>query len=210
LSTFQWSLVRLSGLYLLVLVPPFHFLDNLSMTLNVFCRWFPLLHLLRNTSQTQVVPDTDGSVIVVKTTKQVSFWVTLLLPTLARERTFQNMIGLHFCYWCIVVLWEGLRLSVALHPTRRRHFYVFSVFFRVFFLWWLAFFEEKKSSLGVLVQWIHWTTARTVHVSCVRYHCLDLFYMMFVETCISFMGLSVIRMVRSVENKMRGVSEGKK
>ena len=38
---------------------------------------------------------------------QTSFWVTLLLTTLARERTFQNMIDLHFCYWCIVVLWQG-------------------------------------------------------------------------------------------------------
>ena len=79
-------------------------LNVLSMTLNVLRIWFALLHLLRNASQTQVVPDTDGPGLVTKATKQESFCVTLLLPTLARERTFQDMIGLHFCYWCIVVL----------------------------------------------------------------------------------------------------------
>ncbi len=78
-----------------MLVPPFHFLDNLSMSLNVLHRWFALLHLLRNAFQTQVVPDADGPEMVAKTTKQASFCVTLLLPTLARERTFQNVIGLH-------------------------------------------------------------------------------------------------------------------
>jgi hypothetical protein len=46
---------------------------------------------------------------------QASFWVNLLLPTLARERA----------------------LSVVLCPNwrRRRHFYVFTVFFRVSFPW---------------------------------------------------------------------------
>ena len=91
--------------------------DNLIMALNVLHRWFVLLHLLRIDSLDQVVPVADGPEIVSKTTKQASFCVTLLLPTLARERTFQDMIGLHFCYWCIVVLWSGLRRSVALRPT---------------------------------------------------------------------------------------------
>jgi hypothetical protein len=63
----------LSGLYLVVIVPPFHFLDNLSMVLNVLGRWFALMHLLRNASQVQVVPDTDGPEIVGKTTQQASF-----------------------------------------------------------------------------------------------------------------------------------------
>ena len=92
-------------------------LNVLSMSLNVLCIWFALLHLLRSASQTQVVPGADGSEIVAKTTKQASFCVTLRLLTLARECTFQDMIGLHFCCWCIVVLWPGLRRSVALHPT---------------------------------------------------------------------------------------------
>ena len=74
---------------LLVVVPPFHFLDNFSMTFNVLRRWFVLLHLLQNSSQDQGVPDTDGSEKVAKTTKQ-------LMPSLARERTFQNMIGINF------------------------------------------------------------------------------------------------------------------
>ena len=84
-------------------------LNVLSMMLNVLWIWFELLHIfLRSVSQTQVVPVVDGPEIVDKTTKQASFCVTLLLPTLTRERTFQNMIGLHFWYWCTVVLWEGL------------------------------------------------------------------------------------------------------
>ena len=124
---------RFSKSHLLVLVPPFHFLHNFSMALNVLRRWFALLHLLRNASQAQVVPGADGSEKVAKTTQQASSRVPLLLPTLARERTFQNMIGIHFCYWCIVVLWPG-----------RRHFYVFTVFFRVFFSRGFAFFEGKK------------------------------------------------------------------
>jgi lysylphosphatidylglycerol synthetase-like protein (DUF2156 family) len=103
------------------------------MALNVLRRWFALLHLLRNASQAQVVPGADGSEKVAKTTQQASSRVPLLLPTLARERTFQNMIGIHFCYWCIVVLWPG-----------RRHFYVFPVFFRVLFSRGFAFFEGKK------------------------------------------------------------------
>jgi hypothetical protein len=61
-----------------------------------------------------------------------------------RERTFQNMIGLHFCYWCIVVLCQGLCLSVDLRPTWWRHIYVFTVFFRVFFSWGFVFLKRKK------------------------------------------------------------------
>jgi hypothetical protein len=53
-------------LYLLVIVP-FHFLDNFIMTLNVLRRWFALFHLLRNASQDQVVPDTHGPEKVDKT-----------------------------------------------------------------------------------------------------------------------------------------------
>ncbi len=54
------------------------------------------------------------------------------------------MIGLHFYYWCFVVLWPGPYLSVVLHPTWRRHFYVFTVFLWVLFSWGFAFFQEKK------------------------------------------------------------------
>ena len=138
LPTFQWSLSPLSGLYLLVIVPPFHFLHNFIMVLNVIRRWFALLHLLRNAFQSQVVPDADGSEKVAKTTQQASSWVPLLLPTLARERTFQNMIGIHFWYWCIVVLWPG-----------RRHFYVFSVFQSAFFKRVCFFWRKKKIFLSL-------------------------------------------------------------
>ncbi len=84
-------------------------------------------------SQDQVVPGADGPEKIAKTTKQASSWVPLLLSTLVREHTFQNMIGIHFCYWCIVILWSGWR-----------HFYVFSVFFWVLFSRGFAFFEGKK------------------------------------------------------------------
>jgi hypothetical protein len=62
--------------------------------------------------------------------------------------TFQNMISLHFYYLCVVVLWQGLWLSLTLHPTCWRHFYVFAVFFRVLFSWGFAFFEGKKIVLA--------------------------------------------------------------
>jgi hypothetical protein len=86
-----------------------------------------------------VVPGADGPEKVAKTTKQTSSGVPLLLPTLARERTFQNIIGIHFCYWCIVVLWAG-----------RRHFlYVFTqCFSECFFQEGLLFLKGKKSSFG--------------------------------------------------------------
>jgi hypothetical protein len=91
------------------------------------------------------------------------------------------MIGIHFCYWCIVVLCPG-----------RRHFYVFTVFFRVLFSRGFAFFEGKKKIVLAsgrechtkgwkrdekgqkknqifftardLVQWIHYTSPRAVYV----------------------------------------------
>ncbi len=77
-------------------------------------------------------------------------------------RTFQNMIGLHFCYWCIVVLWQGLCLSVALRSTWWKHLYVFTVIQCAFFMR-VCFFEGKIFFLG-RVQWIHFTTARAVYV----------------------------------------------
>ncbi len=47
--------------------------------------------------------------------------------------TTQNMIGIHYCYWCIVVLWQGLR-----------HFHVFTVFLECFFQEGLLFLRRKK------------------------------------------------------------------
>ena len=113
------------------------------MALNVLRRWFALLHLLRNASQAQVVPGADGSEKVAKTTQQASSRVPLLLPTLARERTFQNMIGIHFCYWCIVVLWPG-----------RRHFCVFSVFPSAFFKTVFAPGSVKKGDLRTFTKFV--------------------------------------------------------
>jgi hypothetical protein len=76
---------------------------------------------------------------------------------------FQNMIGLHFCYWCIVVLWQEMSLSVSLRLTWWRHFYVFKVFFRVFFSWGFSFFEGKKNCSDYIIE-----TVSVVVVSLIR------------------------------------------
>ncbi len=55
-----------------------------------------------STSMLPLVQGADGSEVVGQTTKQASFCVTLLLMTLLRERTFQEIIGRQW-YWCMVV-----------------------------------------------------------------------------------------------------------
>ncbi len=73
------------------------------------------MHLFRTASHPQVVPGADGPEVVAQTTKQASFCVTLLLATLVRERTFQEIVGLHVFYCCMVVLWPGRLQSGTLH-----------------------------------------------------------------------------------------------
>ena len=72
------------------------------MTLNVLLLWVSPLHLFRTDSYPQVVPGVDGPEVVDQTTKQTSFCVTLLIVTLVRERTFQEIVGLHVYYFIVV------------------------------------------------------------------------------------------------------------
>ena len=81
-----------------MLVPLLQLLDNLSMTLNVLWIWVAPVHLFRTDSHPQVVLGVDGLEVVSQTTKQASFCVTLLLVTLVRERTFQEIVSLHVYY----------------------------------------------------------------------------------------------------------------
>jgi hypothetical protein len=72
----------------------------------------------------------------------------LLFVTLVRDRTFQEIIGLHFYYCCMVVLWTGRIPSGVLRHTWRRHFCVSLVLFEVIFN--LGFlFLRKKNSFGL-------------------------------------------------------------
>ena len=75
-----------------MLVPLLQLLDNLSMTLNVLWIWVAPMHLFRTASHPQVVPGADGPEVVTQTTQQSSFCFTLLLATLVRERTFQEIL----------------------------------------------------------------------------------------------------------------------
>ncbi len=91
----------------------------------------------------------------VQTTKQASFCVTLLFPTLVRECTFctfQEIIGLYFWYWCLLVLWPGWHRSGSLHHTWRRHFKSLC-FPRVILTTWFSFFNYSRE-----VKWIHFTS----------------------------------------------------
>ena len=97
-----------------MLVPLLQLLDNLSMTLNVIWIWVAPMHLFRTVSHVQVVPGANGREVVVQTTKQASFCVTLLIVNLVREFTFQEIVGLHVYYCCMVVLWSGRIKSGAL------------------------------------------------------------------------------------------------
>jgi hypothetical protein len=64
---------------------------------NMCCFLFPSVvssRVFLSTSMLPLVQGADGSEVVGQTTKQASFCVTLLLMTLLRERTFQEIIGL--------------------------------------------------------------------------------------------------------------------
>ena len=87
-----------------MIVPLLHLLDNLIIALNVLGIWVAPLHLFRTVSHPQVVPGTDEPEVVAETTKQASSCVTLLFATLVRERTFQEIVGLHVYYCCMVFL----------------------------------------------------------------------------------------------------------
>jgi hypothetical protein len=81
------------------------------------------LHLFRTPRKPQVSSTATGSPKVAQSAKQASFRVTLLCASLLRERTSQDLVRVHCCYWSMVVLHSSGDLPV----TRRSHFW-FSIF----------------------------------------------------------------------------------
>jgi hypothetical protein len=66
-----------------------------------------------------VLPEEDRPKKVAQSSKQASFRVTLLRASLLRERTSQDLVRVHCCYWSMVVLWPGLHSSGDLPATWR-------------------------------------------------------------------------------------------
>ena len=64
---------------------------NTQRVLDMVCTSAPVSSLRKP----QVLPGEDGSPKVVESTKQTSFCVTLLLPTLVRESTSEEIITLN-------------------------------------------------------------------------------------------------------------------
>jgi hypothetical protein len=122
---------------------------------------------------------------VGQSTKQASFLVTLLRTTVVGERTSQEIVGVHFGYSSMVVLWQGRHRSVGLRCTWWRHSSSITLFLGFFF-------HRKKDNFGpgeggprkgvkegrkgtkkivqffltarAIVRWPDRTTAPTVHV----------------------------------------------
>ena len=115
LPTFQSSLVLLLGMC----VPLLELLHDLRRVFKVLWIWFALLHLFRTVRKSQVLPAVDRPKKVAQSAKQASFRVTLLRASLLRERTSQDLVRVHCCYWSMVVLWPGLHRSGDLPTTWR-------------------------------------------------------------------------------------------
>ncbi len=142
LPTFQWSLNHLSDLYLVVIVPPFHFLDNLSMALNVLRRWFALLHLLRNASQAQVVLDAGFP----------GTGKFLCHPSATDSRPWAYFSEYDWSPFLLLVYCSPLgRAAPVCDPSphlTKTFLCLYSVFQSVFFMR-VCFFWRKKNSFGL-------------------------------------------------------------
>jgi hypothetical protein len=119
LPTFQGSLGHLSVFLLDMCVPLLELLHDLRRAFKVLWIWFTLLHLFRTVCNPQVLPEVDRSKKVAQSAKQANFRVTLLHASLLRERTSQDLVRVHCCYWSMVVLWSGLHSSGDLPVTWR-------------------------------------------------------------------------------------------
>ena len=123
-------------------VPLLHLLHDVWRVINVPWIRFELLHLFRSLRKSQVFPSVDGSPTVSKSSKWASFCVTLLCATFVREGTSQEIIGLQFSYWCMVLLWPGRHKSGDLHRGWWRHFSCFHLLFG----WpWIILYRKKNS-----------------------------------------------------------------
>jgi hypothetical protein len=109
--TLQGSLAHRSVFLLDMCVPLLELLHDLRRAFKVLWIWFALLHLFRTVRKPQVLPAVDRSKKVDQSSKQASFRVTLLCASLLRERTSQDLVRVHCCYWSMVVLWSGLHRS---------------------------------------------------------------------------------------------------
>ena len=77
------------------------------------------------------------------TTEKKSFWVTLLCVKRVRELNFQEIIGLHWYYCCMVVLWRGWYRSGDLH----RNWWLWDIpsISLCFLILWILFLRKKNS-----------------------------------------------------------------
>ena len=96
LPTLQGSLGHLSAFLLDMCVPLLELLHDLRRAFKVLWIWFALLHLFRTVRKPQVLPAADRPKTVAQSAKQASFRVTLLLASLLRERTSQDLVRVHW------------------------------------------------------------------------------------------------------------------
>jgi hypothetical protein len=99
LTTLQGSLGHLSDFLVDMLVPLLELLHDLWRTFKVFWIWFVLLYLFRTVRKPQVLPAEDRTKKVPQSGKQTSFRVTLLRESLLRQRTSQDLVRVHCCYY---------------------------------------------------------------------------------------------------------------
>ena len=90
---------------------------DLRKAVTVIGIWFAHLHLFRTPLKPQVSSAATGSPKVAQSAKQASSLVTLLRATVLRERTSQEIVGLHFGYCSMVILWQGRHRSAGLRCT---------------------------------------------------------------------------------------------
>ena len=109
-------------------VPLLELLHDLRRAFKVLWIWLALLHLFRTVRKPQVLPVEDRYKKVDQSANQTSFRVNLLRASLLRERTSQDLVRVHCCYWSMVVLWPGLHSSGDLPVTWRLHFSGFLYF----------------------------------------------------------------------------------
>jgi hypothetical protein len=119
LPTLQGSLGHLSAFLLDMCVPLLELLHDLRRAFKVLWIWLALLHLFRTVRKPQVLPVEDRYKKVDQSSNQTSFRVNLLRASLLRERTSQDLVRVHCCYWSMVVLWPGLHSSGDLPATLR-------------------------------------------------------------------------------------------
>jgi hypothetical protein len=77
-------------------VPLLQLPHDLRKTVTVLGIWFAQLHLFRTPRKPQVSSTATGSPKVAQSAKQASSLVTLLRATVVRERTSQEIVGVHF------------------------------------------------------------------------------------------------------------------